>query len=154
MANPSFLTIKQAADALGISARTIRRRIDDGELSATKQLRGKQEVLVIDGAEVARWGEAHGLTMTAPAAAGGKSQRQTPADTSAIDGHALQEIRLAYDKALQAQAVTIAALQAQVRDLQATQDTLLQKALPSAPAPAERRTWWQRMTGRPTAGGG
>jgi excisionase family DNA binding protein len=54
------LTIKQAAAALGVTDRTLRRWIAEGELSATKRLDGKRERRMIDGAELARFAETHG----------------------------------------------------------------------------------------------
>ncbi len=58
------LTVKQAAEALGVSPKTIRRRIGEGELSASKELRGKQEVVLIDGAELARYAEGANLRLS------------------------------------------------------------------------------------------
>lgn len=62
--NPSWLTIRQAAEALGVSVRTVRRRIKEGDLSATKRLRGKQEIWIIDGAELARYAQSTGQQLT------------------------------------------------------------------------------------------
>ncbi len=56
-------TIKQSAQALGVSTKTIRRRIGEGELSATRELRGKLEVLLVDGAELARYAQAANLRL-------------------------------------------------------------------------------------------
>ena len=56
-------TLKQAADALGVTDRTLRRWIAEGELSATKRLDGKRERRMIDGAELARFAETHGKTL-------------------------------------------------------------------------------------------
>lgn len=44
------LTVKQAAASLGGSAKTIRRRISEGALSASQKSRGKQEFILSDGA--------------------------------------------------------------------------------------------------------
>lgn len=57
------LTVKQAAAGLGVSAKTIRRRIGEGALSASKELRGKQELVLIDAAELARYAEAANLRL-------------------------------------------------------------------------------------------
>jgi len=57
------LTVKQAAAGLGLSPKTIRRRIGEGALSATKELRGKQEVVLIDGSELARYAEGANLRL-------------------------------------------------------------------------------------------
>ena len=78
MANPAELTITQAAAMLGVSTRTIRRRIKAGEVSARKQLRGKQEVWTIDGAELARYAQASGQPLTP--AAGDPGQRVANAE--------------------------------------------------------------------------
>jgi len=150
MSTSSLLTIRQAADALGVSTRTIRRRIAEGELSATKQRRGKQDVTLLDGSEVARWAQVSGLSMTAdgipndtPPAVIGLAQEQ--------DEQALAEVaRLAATcdgqaETIRAQTVTIEALQGQVSFLQEQVRLLTSRALP--PAPVERRTWWQRLTG-------
>ena len=63
MANSSSLTVKQAAAGLGVSPKTIRRRIGEGALSATKELRGKQEIVLIDGSELARYAEVANLRL-------------------------------------------------------------------------------------------
>ena len=150
MANSALLTIRQAADALGVSTRTIRRRIGEGELSATKQRRGKQDVTLLDGAEVARWAQASGLAMTT----GGNSSDTPPAviglaheqdEQGAAETARLQATCDGQVEIIKAQAVTIAALQGQVEFLQEQVRLLTVRALP--PVPAERRTWWQRLTG-------
>ena len=57
------LTVKQAATVIGVSPKTIRRRIAEGDLSASKELRGKQEVVLIDGSELARYAEGANLRL-------------------------------------------------------------------------------------------
>ena len=150
MSTSSLLTIRQAADALGVSTRTIRRRIAEGELSATKQRRGKQDVTLLDGSEVARWAQVSGLAMTADGNSSDtphsvirlaqEQDEQGSAEvarlTATCDGQA---------ETIRAQAVTIEALQGQVTFLQEQVRLLTTRALP--PAPVERRTWWQRLTG-------
>lgn len=74
------LTVKQTAAALGCSVRTVRRRIAEGELSATKERRGQVDVTVLDPAEVARFAEAQGHTMTLPEGTAG-----TPAQPAASE---------------------------------------------------------------------
>lgn len=155
MSTSSSLTIKQAADALNVSTRTIRRRITDGELSATKQRRGKQDVTLLDGAEVARWAQASGLDMTTsgkdsgtPQADIGQTKEQTL--TTAADSARLQATCDGQVETIRAQAVTIEALQGQVSFLQEQVRLLTTRALP--PAPIERRTWWQRVTRRGEGG--
>jgi len=57
------LTVKQAAAAIGVSPKTIRRRITEGDLSASKELRGKQEIVFIDASELARYAEGANLRL-------------------------------------------------------------------------------------------
>lgn len=57
------LTVKQAAAAIAVSPKTIRRRIAEGDLSASKELRGKQEIVLIDGSEIARYAEGANLRL-------------------------------------------------------------------------------------------
>lgn len=151
MSTSSLLTIKQAAVAINVSTRTLRRRIAEGELSATKQRRGKQDVTLLDGSELARWAQASGLTMTAD----GNSSEMPPAvidTTQEQDKQGLSEVaRLTATcdgqaETIRAQAVTIEALQGQVTFLQEQVRLLTSRALP-APVSVERRTWWQRLTG-------
>ena len=59
----SSLTVKQAAAGLGVSPKTIRRRIAEGALSASKEFRGKQEVVLIEGSELARYAEGANLRL-------------------------------------------------------------------------------------------
>jgi excisionase family DNA binding protein len=150
MANSSSLTIKQAASSLGVSTRTIRRRIAEGELSATKQRRGKQDVTLLDGSEVARWAQASGLAMTAEGNPSDTPQADIVAGpeqalTETADLARLQATCDGQAETIKAQTVTIEALQGQVTFLQEQVRLLTTRALP--PAPAERRTWWQRLTG-------
>ncbi len=60
----SRFTIRQAAEALGTSERTVRRRIKDGSLPAHKDLRGQQEVWTVDPGDLAAWAQATGRPMT------------------------------------------------------------------------------------------
>lgn len=150
MSTSSLLTIRQAATALGVSTRTIRRRIAEGELSATKQRRGKQDVTLLDGSEVARWAQASGMAMTADGVSSDTpqadiGQERAQGVTSAAELARLQATCDGQSETIRAQAVTIAALQGQVDFLQEQVRLLTSRALP--PAPEERRTWWQRLTG-------
>jgi len=63
-AHGAQLTIREVSEALGVSTRTVRRRIKEGELSATKEPNGKQDVWMIDGAELARYAQATGQALT------------------------------------------------------------------------------------------
>ena len=64
------LTVKQAAEALGVSPRTLRRRLQAGDLSYTRTPRGGQDVIRLDAAEVARFAQANGYTLRQPGAEG------------------------------------------------------------------------------------
>ena len=57
-------TIKAAAEALGLSTRTIRRRLKEGKLSATKRHQGERQIWIIDAAELARYAQSIGQTLT------------------------------------------------------------------------------------------
>ena len=59
-------TIRQAAEAIGTSERTVRRRIKDGSLPARKDLQGAQEVWTVDPGDLAAWVQATGRPMTKP----------------------------------------------------------------------------------------
>jgi len=41
-------TLREAAEALGVSVRTMRRRVAEGKVSATKTFHGEREVWTID----------------------------------------------------------------------------------------------------------
>ena len=86
--HPNLLTVKQAAEALGLSIRTLRRRIAEGDLSAQKIPKGARELTAIDGAELARYAQATGLTMAAPQGDDGNA-RAEGADTSAPEGRSV-----------------------------------------------------------------
>lgn len=66
-------TVQEAAKALGVSVRTIRRRLSEGALSASHVTKGEREVLVIDGAELARYAQAVGLGMAIREGPGGQA---------------------------------------------------------------------------------
>jgi len=59
-------TLQEAADALGVSKRTLRRRIAEGKLPAALQQRGAQAVRMIQGADLARFAESEGLVLPVP----------------------------------------------------------------------------------------
>ena len=84
------LTVKQAAQALGVSVRTMRRRLAEGKLSAIRELVGEQEVTLIDGAELARYAQSVGQTLAlGTRAAESDRQGQTGAEgegTKGIEG--------------------------------------------------------------------
>lgn len=171
-------TVREAALALGVHKRTIQRRIDDGALSATLAQRGKQQVRVIDGAELARFAEANGYTLSLEAGDPGAQAAQVTGATErnlpvangdrgapfAPNGAATvcptcEGLRLALD----ARGELVAALKGEVAFLREQVALLTTRALPPAPVseltPAapergQRQTWWQRLTGKPETGGG
>lgn len=156
----SQLTIRQAAAALGLSVRTMRRRIAEGEVSATKQRRGKQDVTILDAAEVARWAQANGVTMAAPGqqvaapsadigGSPGQSQEQDGGTVATPANDLGQAVAVAEGQAMTmaAQQVTIQTLQQQVEFLQQQLRLMTERALP--PAPQEKRQgWWARWFGK------
>jgi len=78
-------TIRQAAEAIGTSERTVRRRIKDGSLPARKDLQGAQEVWTVDPGDLAAWAQATGRPMTKPGqgpATLDKEPGQRPAEDS------------------------------------------------------------------------
>jgi excisionase family DNA binding protein len=77
-------TVKQAAEALGVSPRTLRRRLEAGDLSCARVLRGAQEVTTIDGAELARFAQGHGYTLRQPGAPAVDTEEQTVADEGQV----------------------------------------------------------------------
>ena len=79
MIDQARYTLADAAVAIGVSTRTLRRRLKDGNLSGHKQRRGKQDVWTIDGAELARYAASAGQTLTIPADHGGQTGAEIPA---------------------------------------------------------------------------
>ena len=168
------LTVKQAAEALGCSVRTIRRRIAEGDLSATKERRGANDVTVLDPSEVARFAEAQGQTMAVPQGTEG-NEGQTAAhrcDTEGqvppnAPGQAVADVeqsggnRMAQVASEGAKVGQVRALQEQLREVTQERDFLrrvlenVTKALPPAQGEPEavpdvvrqddRRPWWRRM---------
>lgn len=57
------LNLAQAAEALAVSTRTLRRLIAEGALSATKVERGHRQVWALDPAEITRYAESRGTTV-------------------------------------------------------------------------------------------
>lgn len=140
----SRLTIRQAAEAIGTSERTVRRRIKDGTLPASKDLRGQQEVWTVDPGDLAAWAQVTGRPMTRPGQAPITLDRE-PGQRPAEDSH-LPEVVLgqALDKG-QAMAGNPGQAQAQALDSD-RQD--LQTALDSARQRErellEERDWLRR----------
>lgn len=156
------ITLAQAAKALGLSTRTLRRRVEEGKLSATKEQRGEREVWTVDGAELARYAQSTGQTMTLAAIAAddsGHEMADAASAASPVGGMpvfvnesaaalAAELDMMRQEKvALEAQAAALTTerdwLRARVE--QAEQERLrLLDALPKALPPA-RRSWWTRL---------
>ncbi len=126
-------TVGQAAAALGVSRRTIERRLASGALSATLTQQGTQQVRMIDGAELARFAEAYG-------------HAQAVTKPSATEGNVA-----ALAATVESQDRLIAALEGEVRFLreqlaQATEQLaqLTVRALPPAQPGRQWRWPWQR----------
>lgn len=161
------LTVRQAAAALGLSPRTLRRHLQAGKLSCEKARRGQQEVTVIQAAELVRFAQTQGYTLRQPGAdteghtgatydkqgqEGGQgvaerhpvsydTEGQTGAQTYDTEGQGRA------DRGGHAEA-RIAELEAQVKAVAQERDFLRQvvlnlttKALPAA----EGRSWWRRL---------
>ena len=90
--NATHFTVKKAAEALGVSVRTIRRRIKDGELPATKVLQGKKQVWAIDGAELATYAESTGQQLTIAPADGGPQRTESPEVPHVVQGQAMSGV--------------------------------------------------------------
>ncbi len=155
------ITLAQAAKALGLSTRTLRRRVGEGKLSATKEQRGEREVWTVDGAELARYAQSAGQTMTLAAIAADNSGHEM-ADATSAASH-VGDVAMVVNESTAALAAELdrtrqekAALEAQAAALTAERDWLrarveqgeeerlrlldaLPKALPPAPP------WWQRI---------
>ncbi len=150
MIDQARYTLAEAAAAIGVSTRTLRRRLKDGELSGQKQRRGKQDVWTIDGAELARYAESAGQTLTPPADNDGQHVAESDVVSMTDQGKT------------QAEDGQIAALRAELdytrrtlADVSRDRDYLREilanvtKALPPAPpAPAPSSStpipWWRR----------
>lgn len=150
-------TVKEAAEALGVSIRTMRRRISAGKLSASKLLRGGQEVTVIDGAELARYGQSVGQSLEHR----GADRPQMPSDATSTQGQTVEQ-----QGQIGALSAEVHRQQRAIASLEVERDALLRilenltKALPPmrevAPAPVEqpKRRWWQLWQPRRSSGGG
>jgi hypothetical protein len=157
----SRLTLAQAAKALGLSTRTLRRRVGEGKLSATKELRGEREVWTVDGAELARYAQSTGQTMALAALAAEAPGHEVASAASAASQAGGTEAEIVDNAAALAADLDKtrhekAALEAQVAALAAERDWLrtrvelaeqerlrLLDALPKALPPA--RSLWARL---------
>lgn len=79
-----WLTLSEAGERVDLSAKTLKRRIEEGSLSAEKRpWRGKQEAWMVEVSEFARWAEAEGLSGDALLAGDDPGKR----GTAHTDGH-------------------------------------------------------------------
>lgn len=145
---PARYTLAEAAKGLGVSTRTLRRRLKDGDLSGQKQLRGKQEVWTIDAAELARYAESTGQKLQLAAGAGGQRGAEisrvnvSSTDNNAADSMAMAALRAEVDYLRRTLADT-------TRDRDYLREILgnVTRALPPPrpPTPERRVSWWRRL---------
>lgn len=140
------LTIRQAAAMTGLSDRTIRRRVKEGELPAQIVQRNGQDVWSIDPGDLAAWAQATGTPLQDPGhevtGAGEVQGAVNPATRGQPPAEVVNALQVALDAARQA----LQEVQAERDWLRAHVDTLT-RALP-APATAadrdgHRRPWWR-----------
>ena len=144
-------TIREAAKALDVSERTLRRAVEDGELPAAQEPRGKRIVTVIQAGDLAAYAQATRRTL-----AGIEGTR-----LASLTGIAGAETGEAPANGA-AQAAELASLRRENAALAAERDYLrrmLEQALKALPAPqdrpaeqaeprGDRRSWWRRVWGR------
>lgn len=165
------LTVLQAARALGVSVRTMRRRIAEGNLPTATERRGKRDVTIIDAGDLAAYAEAHGYAMEMPqgtqaqdaqTGAGphdteGRSPQQAPGQATAEPGQTERNVGAESATGAETQG-QVRALQAEVRALQDERDYLrrvLENVTKALPGPQEDRAtkagrpgWWARLRRR------
>ena len=144
-------TLQEAADTLGVSTRTLRRRIAEGTLPARKDLQGKREVWTVDAADLAIMADREGHSAVSWPA----SVTADPDNTAAmlaeldrlrreltavvIDRDFLREILANVTKALPPAPV-------EAHEESPAPVETGQKTMPPAPAPV-RPSWWRRVLG-------
>lgn len=142
-------TILEAARALGVDKRTLQRRVKNGALSAVLTQRGRQQVRVIDGAELARFAQAEGYDLRAPE---GATTVPTAGDNQgASDSRSGAECPscMVLRATVEAQERLVAVLEGEVRYLREQVSQLTTRLLPPAPEEQVRRpSWWERLTGK------
>lgn len=138
---PAWLSLADAARCVGLSKRTLRRRIDAGELSAELRRQGAQEVWMVQVAELSRWADATGQALQVPddlrqaATEGGAAPSASAAEgtTGAATADKLRQ-------ELSATAAELAATKALLAAVEAERDrvwTHVQQLLPMLPAARE-----------------
>lgn len=139
------VTIQKAASMVGMSVRTLRRRIRDGTLPASMEHRRGRDVWTIDPADLAGWAETVGaqVAVTGPGRMTDQGATMPTATASAADVDAKVQVLQAQLDAAQAQAQ---ALESERDWLRAQVDRLTLMLPP--PAGPDRRGWWARLWGR------
>ena len=123
---------------LAVSVCTIRRRIQEGELSARKSLHGRQEVWTIDAAELARYAQSTGQALTTEPGNHGQRRAQKQAIATVDHGQSMAQSQANADEVLTLRAElerhreAAAALRQEVAFLREVVLNLSQKALPAA----------------------
>ncbi len=140
------LTIREAAAMTGLSDRTIRRRVKDGELPARREQRNGQDVWAIDPVDLAAWAHATGTALQDPDHGVTGAGAVPPAGDPATGGQPPAAVVTALQAELAATRQALQAAQEERDWLRGHVDTLT-RALP-APAGPDRRGWWQRLWGR------
>jgi hypothetical protein len=144
-------TLAEAAEAIGVSTRTLRRRLKDGELSGQKQRRGKQDVWTIDGAELARYAESTRQALTIAADSGGHQAAEIPAvsvtgrDIPAPDTGQIAAIVAELDY-LRRTLADVTRDRDYLREILANVTKALPPAAPSpTPSSPASAPWWRRV---------
>jgi hypothetical protein len=121
------VTISQAARLLGLSEKTVRRRVVRGELPGIQEATPQGYIWFVD------------IPDQPP-----ESETETPSG----EVQALRELNVALrdrvdaqDRELEAKNQQLAAKDEQIRELH----ILLQQAQAALPAPRDNRPWWQRL---------
>lgn len=135
---PSWLGLADAARCVGLSKRTLRRRIDAGELSAELRRQGALEVWMVQAAELTRWADATGQALQVPddlrqAVTEGGSAPAASAAQGATDAAGHDRLR----QDLAATAAELAATKALLAAVEAERDRVwahVQQITPMLPA--------------------
>lgn len=145
-------TVQQAAEALGASVRTIRRRLANGDIPSHKVQRGERLVTVIDGGDLAAYAQANGVALRGTEGNGTGHDGDTEGHAAPIATEQTEGNGQGTESNAVAAGAEVAQLREQLRAMTQERDWLrghvdaLTRALPPAPeaAPGEpqRRPWW------------
>lgn len=138
---PAWLTLADAARCVGLSKRTLRRRIDAGELSAELRRQGAQEVWMIATSELSRWAQEAGHTLLVPQDPG-QAMTEGGAETAASAAEGTTDAATAdrLRQELSATAAELAATKALLMAVEAERDRIwahVQQIVPMLPAARE-----------------